>query len=100
MAEVARQIFDIGICPSPGKHKGKTWRSPMPIAESYDEVTNRLTITLGILRQGRIAPDRIYELYLCPAGQTCGCLYEAALGWEILDDCAAKLYWQWPSDAG
>jgi len=95
----ARQIFDIGICPSPGKRQGKEWRAPVPISESYDEATNRLTVTVGLVRAGRIAPDRIYEIYLCRVGLSCGCGYGAEVHWQILEHCGAKLYWTWPSDA-
>ncbi len=100
MGAPARDVYEIGLCPTPGKRKGKSWRTPVAMSESYDETNNRLTLTVYLLKQGRIAPDRIYDLFLCPLAATCGCSYEAPLGWEILDDCSAKLSWQWPAAAG
>lgn len=100
MSEVQRQRYEIGLCPSPGKRKGKEFRTPVAKEENYDEATNRLTVTIYLLKQGRIAPNRIYTFFLCPQGHVCGCDYSADLGWEILEDCAAKLFWQWPVDAG
>jgi hypothetical protein len=95
-----RQIFDIGLCPTPGVRKGKEWRSPVAMSESYDEETNRLTVTIGIMPTGRIVPDRIYTLFLCPEGMSCACDYSVSLEWQITDHCMAVFVWTWPEDAG
>jgi len=100
MSNIGGDIYEVGLCPSPGKRKGKNWRTPVAQSESYDEATNRLTVTVYLLRQGRTAPDRIYDIFLCPAWETCGCAYGTALYWEILSNCEANLYWQWPESAG
>ena len=96
----ARHAIEIGLCPSPGRQAGMEWRTPVAMEQSYDEETNRLTVTMYLLKAGRIKPDRILTAYLCPLGHACGCSYEADVGWEIQSDCAAKLFWTWPADAG
>jgi hypothetical protein len=79
---------------------GREWRTPAEMSTSYDEEANRLTVTMYLLKTGRIKPDRILTMYLCPLGHACGCSYEAEVGWEILEDCSAKLFWIWPAAAG
>jgi hypothetical protein len=97
---VGRETIEIGLCPSPGRRKGKEFRTPVAKEESYDEATNRLTVTIYLLKQGRIAPNRIYTFFLCPGGHICGCDYSADVGWEILDNCGASIFWKWPAAAG
>lgn len=98
---IARKQYNLGLCPSPGKQKGKEYRTPVAISQSYDEETNRLTVTIYMIREGMNPPDKIYDLYLCPEGQQCGCRYPADVGWEINETlCTADIYWTWPEDAG
>lgn len=97
---INRKQYELGLCPSPGRQNGKEYRTPVAISQSYDAETNRITVTIYMLREGMTPPDKIYDLYLCQEGQQCGCRYESTVGWRILESCAAVIDWQWPSDAG
>lgn len=97
---IKRKQYDLELCPSPGKQKGRGYRYPVGMTQSYDRETNRITVTIYMMPEGMTVPDLIYDLYLCPEGQQCGCRYLADIGWQINDDCSAELYWTWPAEAG
>lgn len=94
-----RYQIRIGLCPDTGKTPAKEWSTPVAMQTSYDAEANRLTVTMRLLKLGRIKPDRILTMRLCPQGEQCGCRFPANVGWQINDDCSAKLYWTWPESA-
>lgn len=96
---IRTRYFDIGICPSPGKQKGRDSRTPVAMSQSYDEETNTITVTVYLLREGMNPPDKVYDLYLCQQGQICGCHYSADIGWVANDSGDAAFSWQWPESA-
>jgi hypothetical protein len=95
-----RATIQIGLCPSPGQTRGTWYRRPSKEIRYTKIDENRIKISIPLIEVGRQLSDQIIRIALCPEGYECGCSYEAPLGWEILEDCAAKLYWQWPEAAG
>jgi len=69
------------------------------LTQSYDAEHNRLTVTVLLLRQGRVRPDKVVELWLCPQGHQCACAYQAALTWSADSNLNADFVWQWPERA-
>jgi hypothetical protein len=96
---ISRKQYNLDLCPSPGKQKGMEYRTPVGMSQEYDAETNRITVTIYMLPEGMNPPDKIIDLSLCPEGQQCGCRYPTEIGWQINDDCSAKLYWTWPEAA-
>lgn len=98
---IERVRIQIGDCPSPGKMKGITERlTGAALQQSYDSEENRLTVTVYLLPEGRIKPDKVVELSLCPQGQQCACMYQTGLSWEATSNCDALFEWQWPERGG
>ena len=98
---IERIRIQIGDCPSPGTMKGMTERrTGAALEQRYDSEENRLTVAVYLLGKGRVKPDKVVELWLCPQGQQCACMYQTGLSWEATGACDAEFAWQWPERGG